>query len=677
MLELDNTHSLDKKLLILAVFMFTCILVLAGGLWRVQILSSKEYEQQMLKQYSVSVRVPAVRGKILDRDGKSLADNRPSFTVNLYLEELRELYQEEYVPVKDQMYKTILEKEGKERRLTSGERAQINKDARFNVMQRLINKLSLIMEEDLSISAKTFENHYNRQLSMPLAVMTDISLRHTTRFLEAVDMPPGFDLDTQPIRTYPQNDLASQTLGYMTRMRNYSGNDEPQTKYQLPDYAGVAGLEGYFEEELRGKPGVKNITVNYLGYRTGENITVEPTPGKNIHLTLDSDIQRAAQEALLRGNPDRKGAVVVMDSSSGDLLAMASAPGYNPNDFIPKISTEKWLTINPTDDPSLKKLRNRCHAERYQPGSIYKIAVALTLLESDDFDPEEELSTSWIYTYGTQPNQIRIRDTAPPGQYNFVRAFKKSSNYYFVEKALKIGRRPIIEFSKGFGFDQPTDLPLLQSATGIIPTDEYISKHRLSWTLGRTANLAIGQGEIDLTPLHISQMMACIANGGRIPKPRLVTKIESNQFNNKVQPIEFFPTQDLNYIPLKERSIEYLKQAMLADVADSDGTGRRAFVEGMDIGGKTGTAESRKKKTTWFASMAPIQNPRFIVVVMAENDFNGSGGSTCAPIARNVYLAIKKKYYTVASPADSVSLPPMTGVSSPGSQSSTGRMGLQ
>lgn len=647
MRSLENNPKLDKKLLLLATAMLACLMVLIVGLWNVQVVDRDEYEKQMQKQYSVSVRLPSVRGKILDVDGNPLAENRPSFTINLYLEELRGLYQKEYYPVKKEMLQQIAADEGIERGLTSRERSQVNKRARYNVMQRLIGQLGEIMEEEISISEKEFENHYNRQLSMPLPVMPDISLAQTTKFLESVSIPPGFEIDIQPVRTYPQGDLASQTLGYMIRRRDHEGDDGLETKYQLQDYKGVAGLEGYFEEALKGKPGIKNITVNYLGYRTSENIAIEPIAGKDVHLTIDSDIQRAAQNALLKTDKNRKGAVVVMDSRNGDLLALASVPGYDPNQFIPRISHEEWEKINPPHNPGLKKLRNRSHAERYQPGSIYKIAVALALLESDDFDPENSISTQWVFVQGERPNQIRIRDTAAAGEYNFIKAFKRSSNYYFVDHGLNIGRRAIIGLSQSFGFHRPIELPLLQSAQGIIPTDEYIKKRGMRWTAGRTANLAIGQGEIALTPVHIAQMMCSIANNGHIPKPRLVISIQDSGSENQSKYHKYFPTDTLTKIPLKERSVTYLKQAMLADVEDSDGTGRRAFVEGMRIGGKTGTAESSSNKTTWFASMAPIDEPRYIVVVMAEEDFLGSGGKTCAPIARDVYLSIKQKYPSV------------------------------
>ena len=645
MRSLEDNPTLDKKLLLLAMGMATCLLILVVGIWNVQVVDRDEYEKQMQKQYSVSVRLPSVRGKILDKEGNSLAENRPSFTVNLYLEELRGLYQKEYYPVKKEFLNKIASAEGIERRLTLGEINQINKRARYNVIQRLLSQLGQIMGEDISISEKEFENHYHRQLSMPLAVMSDISLAQATKFLESVNIPPGFEIDIQPMRTYPQGSLASQTLGYMIRRRNTKEDgDKIETKYQLQDYKGVAGLEGFFEEELKGKPGVKNITVNYLGYRTSENITIEPTPGNDLHLSIDSDIQRAAQEALSKSDKNRRGAVVVMNSKNGDLLALASVPGYDPNQFIPRISHQEWEKINPPHDRGLKKLRNRSHAERYQPGSIFKIAVALALLESEEFDPDTAISTQWVFVQGQRPNQIRIRDTAAAGEYDFIKAFKRSSNYYFVDHGLDIGRKAIIELSKSFGFHKPIDLPLLQSASGIIPTDEYIARRGMRWTAGRTANLAIGQGEIALTPVHIAQMMSCIANNGYIPMPRLVTSIQKSEKDKNKSEHIYFENKTLGSIKLKERSVNYLKKAMLADVEDNDGTGRKAFVKGMSIGGKTGTAESSNNKTTWFASMAPIEDPKFIVVVMAENDFSGSGGKTCAPIAREVYLSILKKY---------------------------------
>lgn len=643
MLERNTNNAFDNKLIVLGVFMLLCMSVLIGGLWKVQILSSKEYEEKMLKQYGVSVRIPAVRGKILDANGKAMAENRPSFTVNLYLEELRELYQAEYLPVRNAFKNKILKQEGKDRRLKAFEYAEINKTARYNVIQRLVGQLNKIMNEDIEISSKAFENHYNSQLSMPLAIMTDISLNKTSRFLETVSLPPGFDIDVQPLRTYPLGDVAAQTLGHMKRITSHhQNNEDPATKYQLPDYEGVAGLERHFEKELRGKPGVKNITVNYLGYRTGEEIIIQPSPGKDLHLTIDSDIQKAAQDALLRRDPNLRGAAVVMDCKSGDLMAIASVPSFNPNDFIPKISQSKWDAITRPDDPSLKKMMNRSYALRYQPGSVFKIVIAMALLESEDFNPDDLLQTYWVFSRGERPNQIRVRDTAAPGEYDFIRAFKKSSNYYFVQHGLKVGRRNIIDISHKLGLEGQINLPVSQGARGIIPSDDYLSKSGIQWTAGRTANLSIGQGELDLTPVHVAQIVAAIGNNGKIPKPRLVTKLASNLGDDSDETI-YYPIATQNQLNLKQRSFDYIKRAMLADVADRDGTGHNAFVAGMDIGGKTGTAESRTNRTTWFASMAPVHDPKYVVVVMVEK--GRSGGDTCAPIAKEIYLAIKKKFY--------------------------------
>lgn len=625
----------------MAGLMFLGLLILSIGLWRVQIVNADLYTERKDEQYHVTVRIPAVRGKILDSQGLPLADNRTSFTLNLYLEELRELYQDEYGPVKQATLDRIQAQEGRLRGLTSAERAQINRDARFNVMDRLLRQMSEIMGEELSISRREFENHYNQKLSMPLAVMTDISLSHATRFFETTEIPPGFDIDEQPMRKYPFGNLASQTIGHMTRISGHRKDTTLSTKYQLPDFEGSTGLEKYFEEELKGKPGVMNVTVNYLGYRTDSRISTEPTPGSNIHLTIDADIQRVAQEALEDAMPNTRGAAVVMEPSNGNLLALASVPGFDPNDFVPAISTPLWQKYN---DPIEKTFRNRCTSERYQPGSVFKIVVAMALLEDPDFDPDQLIETSKVFRRGHGSGLINIKDTAPAGSYNLVDAFKKSSNYYFVETGLRLGREKMVEMADLFGFDDRTSLPIMQGASGILPTDEYIEKHSTyGWTLGRTANLSIGQGEIDVTPLHIAQMMACIANRGKIPKPRLVSSIQAQGKGPESGRVWEFPPQSLGYFPFKDRTIDYLNRALLADVVDRDGTGHLANVPGMSIGGKTGTAVSTQRRTTWFASLAPVEAPRFVVVVMVED--GDSGGRTCAPVAASIYREIQRKFY--------------------------------
>lgn len=647
MVSTDSDQSSDKKLLLMGGLMFLGLTILAGGLWRVQILNSDLYEERKNQQYYVTVRVPAVRGKILDVEGRALADNRTSFTLNLYIERLRELYQAEYYPVKDQVIDSIIAEEGASRGLRGEERAFINKTARFNVMKRLVDEMGEIMGENLTISQKEFEDHYYQKRSMPLPIMTDISLAQASRFMETLQVPPGFDIDEQPMRKYPFGDLASQTLGHMRRIVDHAGNDEIadhefEAKYQLPDFEGVTGLERHFESDLRGTPGVMKVMVNYLGYRTESNIAVQPQPGSNIHLTLDADIQRVAQDTLEKVMNQTKGAAVVMDAATGDLLALASVPGFDPNKFVPAISSAEYRSYN---SPDLKTFMNRCTSERYQPGSVFKIVVAMALLESPDFDPDAIIETSKVYRRGEGAGRISINDTAPADEYDLIKAFKKSSNYYFVETGINLGREKIVDLAAQFGFDQRTSLPIMQGAAGILPTNEYISKHSsYRWTTGRTANLSIGQGEIDVTPLHVAQMMGCIANGGRIPEPRLVKRIESQNPNNPQSSNRTFPVRSAGYVRLKERTLTYLKKAMLADVVERDGTGYLANVPGMSIGGKTGTAASSQRRTTWFASMAPMDNPRFVVVVMVED--GDSGGRSCAPVAARIYEALQKKYFT-------------------------------
>jgi penicillin-binding protein 2 len=396
---------------------------------------------------------------------------------------------------------------------------------------------------------------------------------------------------------------------------------------------------------LHGRAGEKSVLVNNLGYKQSETLVGEPEAGSNVVLTLDLDIQRAAERSLLahRG-AEAKAAVVVMDVQSGDVLAMVSSPAFDPNDFVEGISQEKYQHLQ-----ELTAEKNRATYENYAPGSIFKTVVSLAALENG-LDTEEK--------YYVQPNPenpakgcIRIgrrliKDTVPPGEYDFRKAFIHSSNSYFITNGLRAGVENIIRMGEKFHLGERTGLLVGQETGGDFPSLDRVQS---GWTAGDTANLCIGQGEIAVTPLQMTVMTAAIANGGRVLWPRLVERIESPDATAMEPGVDFPSGQVRDELGVHPRSLRILREAMLADVESAEGTGRAAAVEGLRICGKTGTAQVQDAsgKLTgynfWFASFAPYENPRYAVVVMVETDESGSGGTVCAPIAHDIYEEIQKQ----------------------------------
>jgi penicillin-binding protein 2 len=472
--------------------------------------------------------------------------------------------------------------------------------------------------------------------------------------------------------------MAFHTLGYLRRDDDPdTGDDIPfRFRYRLPDYVGVDGLEGVYDELLRGEAGAKTIHVNNISYRTSEEVREWPESGYDMALTLDRDIQLAAEAALQANGPQTRGAVVVMDPRTGDLLSLVSLPGFDSNKFISGFSRAEITRLN---DSRLNRWLNRATGSggvSYPPGSIFKLISAVAYLEEEVLDPTEKVYNPGYFRDSKLYPNYELDDTAPPGDYDFIRAFKRSSNTYFIHYALKPdgqtdqwrqGKRILLDWGNRFRLGQktlasmPGDLPSpIRESGGYFPARDNKLKKRnqfgekIGWAAGDVGNLCIGQGEITVTPLQMAVMTSAVANGGKVLQPRLVKRIDSQrafgQAQNRVIPVEV-----LDDLQLKPETVALMHKAMLADVADRDGSGRAARVPGMTIGGKTGTAQTkvptgkydpqsrvrlfRTDHITWFVSFAPVESPRYAVVVMVES--GESGGTTCAPIAGRIYRAIR------------------------------------
>ncbi len=624
----DEKKKHDIELKVLVGGILGGIFILLAGVWYVQVVKHKEYADELEQQTFRTVRIPAIRGKILDRNGIPLAENNPSFNVNLYLEEIRDEFQAEFQGTVAEM----------DRSLSAQERARLGKKTRYRAASNMVERLerALKPEEPFGLKRERFTRHYRQRLSQPFRVLADIDREMVARFQEQPDVPSAFELDIYPMRVYPQGKTAGHLLGFLRRIEVTGDPEDVRSNYRLPDFKGVTGLERAFDDTLRGRAGIKSVMVNSLGYRQSENVWQAAKPGKNLVLTLDLPIQKACERALRSAGSQVKGAAVVMNPQNGDILALASIPSYNPNLFIPKISYADWKALN---DPESRPQLNRATAGIYPPGSIFKIGVGLAFLEAGVCDPSMPIRTQLYYQVGRR----RIMDEARPGVYDFYKAFKRSSNYYFIDFGLKAGWKKIVEMGRRFHLGEPVKIPIYEEA-GSFPTKEGIRKRRSEgrWSRGNTANLCIGQGEISVTPLQVAVMVSSIANGGHVYWPRLVQRLERQGSQEGPAIVKRFPTHLRSKLDVTQRHLNLIAEAMRGDVADSDGTGTRAAVPGLKIGGKTGTAEaSGGRKITWFASMAPISNPNYVVVVMVED--GKSGGKTCAPVAKQIYEAISRQ----------------------------------
>jgi penicillin-binding protein 2 len=667
MLVFDQLKKNDPHLPWLVMTVAAGLMVLVAGLWWIQIVSARDYQANLEMQSFRTVRIPAVRGKILDRSGNVLAENRATYNVSLYLEELRKpfsttvsaelgqarkILRQQREAEEKRLKRSLNKKEARAFTLTQAQREELEKKARFEVASNVIAKISGILQIPYTLNPTNFHRHYEQSLALPFPVFTNLTQVQIGQFQEQCSSLLGLDIEMQSIRIYPYQTNAAHILGSVKHDDSSAEGEESYFSYRLPDYRGQLGVEVACDRELRGKAGAKSVLVNSAGFRQTENVWAAAEPGNNVVLTIDLKLQQRAERALQVFGPTTRGALVVMEVESGDILAIASCPTINPNDSVQGLSVAE---AQRRLDPRLRPERNRATQENYAPGSIYKTVTGMACLEAG-IDPNEFIHNSGYAYVGSHP----IRDLAPPGQYDFRKALMHSSNTYFITNGLRIGIEPIIRLSERLHLGERFGLQTRQETPGRLPSLEKVRSP--SWHNGDTANLCIGQGPIDVTPLQMTVMMAAIANGGKVLWPRLIDRIEPQDTLTGGPPQRRPSGQVHDELQVKPRTLQIVRDAMLADV-EGDGTGTKARVEGLRICGKTGTAQVMDEhnrtvgETVWFASFAPYENPRYAVVIMVETGANeGSGGGTCAPIAANVYRALLDRQRAINTKGQTASL---------------------
>jgi penicillin-binding protein 2 len=658
MLVFDQLKKNDPQLRTVSLVVICGLGLLLAGLWWVQVVSAREYQESLETQSFRTVRIPAVRGSIMDRNHKVLAENRPTYNISLYLEELRRPFDaayfqalarkrtetaQEMAAYEHKVGRRLTKQERKHFVLSSTNKLELREVARAEVASNVVMQVSQRIQQPVPFEYAKFERHYETRLALPYPIVENLDPTNIARFEEQSTSPMGVDLEVQSTRVYPYQTTAAHLLGSLRRDDSSAVGEEAFFSFRLPDYRGDLGIEFGFDKELRGTAGAKSVLVNNLGYRQTENIWTPAEAGHNVVLTIDLRIQQAAENALRNvQGPTTRGAVVVMDVHTGDILALASSPTLNPNAFIhPKgISPEEWQRIT-----EFHAQKDRATQENYAPGSIFKTIVGLAALEAG-LNPHE--------IYHVQPNpempsfgaifvgHRKIRDTAHPGDYDFRRALMRSSNSYFITNGLRIGPERIIQLGHRFHLGEKIGLPLRQETAGAFPKEIGAG-----WTDGNTANLCIGQDPVLVTPLQVAVQISAIANGGKVLWPRLVDRIEPHDPSTGEQPVVFEKGRVRDELGVSQRSMKILHEAMLADTEDPEGTGRHAAVPGLRICGKTGTAQiqdernNKNGQTTWFASFAPYENPRWAVIVMVED--GASGGDTCSPVAKPIYTALLER----------------------------------
>lgn len=642
----------DRRLRVLSTIIGGGLFVLLAGLWFVQIVCASHFETNSRKQSLKRVGIPSIRGRILDCNGRVLADNVPHYNAILYLEDLQPEFSDaykEFVTNYGRQHPEIVSK-GRVR-VPETDSRKLHAAADCQVVSNITFEVGATLHETRILNTNAFLRHYSSYPYVPFEVIPNLSPLQLALFAEQLSSQPDLEIETEPVRNYPNGALAAHLLGYV--QREYVESDE--ISYTLPDYIGKTGIERLYDNKLKGSPGAKLVLVNSMNYRQREEVDTPNAPGEDIYLTIDLNIQRAAELALARHSITR-GAVVVMDPRNGDILAMASSPTYDPNSYVRGLTKEEVETLT---NQALSPQLDRVIDGAYPPGSTFKAITAIACLENG-LNPDEEFDSPGFWQ--ETPRAKIIHDTAGPGKFNFKKAFYRSSNTYFINYGEKAGLQKILAVARRFHMGEKTAFPIHPEVAGNVPPPE---KAGVTLPLSSTADVCIGQ-EITTTPMQMACVYSALAMGGKMYWPRIVSHGYLPETGQREELAQAGRLRDT--VQIDPRHLQIIRDAMLADTeqpatADSrEGTAYVAFHTGngtprlpnFHVAGKTGTAQVKSKGSsyyiTWFNSYAPFENPRYVVIVMA--DHGASGGGTCAPVAELIYEAIVKGEQT-ARPAGS------------------------
>ena len=614
-----------RKILILGGILSAALFLLIVRMWYVQIIKGEAYRTRIKGHSQLTVRLPAVRGEICDRNGIPLVENRASMEVEFYLPDIVRAWKEEHGSVPKRKYWGL---DHGMRALK--EEADIVKIVNESIVPRL-EKLGLAGDYNM----RKLQVHYRDNAEVPFVYRQDLDFETMARFSENNLDLPGVTVTLKPVRHYVYGALAAHLFGYVGVPKEIDKEEAAQFNFYQPDIEGKAQVEEAYDDVLRGTAGTRFLQRNARGVIDGETSRIEPKPGAKVYLTIDARIQQIVEKAL---RVVGRGAAIVMDPNTGEILAMASVPSFDPNQFVPSISKADWdkLAKDPTDP-----LMNRA-INAYAPGSTFKLCTALAGIRAGignkDFDCTggvqygDKYMKCWVLT--AKPQQ------PPHGHQDLSNAIKNSCNSYFFQYGNVAGIDQIDAVGKMLGLGKKTELPLNNVASGTLPGPAWLAQNypRERWSPGYTANTSIGQGFVLATPLQMAVIASTVANWGTVYQPHLVEKVVTQDGTLlKQEPIK--ANGDL----LKDSGIaadqfEKVRKGMWKVVNDDSGTARKARLKNYLVAGKTGTAQffrnGVKDYHTWFLSFAPYDQPRYVVAVFVQG--GKSGGSVPAPIAAKI-----------------------------------------
>jgi penicillin-binding protein 2 len=628
------------------IISFLWIVILAGGVliiglaWS-QLIATNEFKEMEKRQTERRILKPGPRGDIYDRNGNLLVGNRPHYSAAVYLDDLRKEFRQEFKLVRDAADEALAEEyrntpvEARPYEVPIANRSDCAWTARMNVIQRYLDQVNQITGRDDTLSQRKVMRHFNEQLLLPLPLVEDLKPDHYARLVEQLHPKNSpIQIHTETARYYPYGAAAAHTIGYVQSV-SPDPDEFPQDgikTYTFKTKIGKRGIEQHFNEQLSGTTGMEMWRVDPLGFQDSRLEMIPPKQGKDLITSIDIDLQLAAETAL----GERTGAAITLDVRTGEVLTLVSHPSYDLNDLSPFIPRKTFDEINERG-----AWLNRSLQLPYPPGSTFKLITSIAGLRAGTFDTETTHDCQGVYRVGNRIFRCHARNGH--GITDLAKAIEGSCNVFYYSEGLRMGIDVISAEAKRFGLDQKTGIEVpFETGRLVVPTKEWKrEKIGSGWVPGDTANTAIGQGFLLVTPLQMATVMASIARGETrtIPTLKALSREEGLQVNHGGEPIG-----------LTRKQFQALWDGMQR-VIGPDGTGRLVQIDGLPIAGKTGTADFRAHgkdvNLAWFIGFAPADNPQIAVAVMVEGTKASDsfhGGSTAGPIAKDIFLKFIEKY---------------------------------
>jgi len=602
----DEQKTVQLRINILMWGIVVVFFFLAGSFWYVQSVQADRFRELSESNALRSVPITAKRGLLLDRNGKILVDNMPSYSLMLMRPDLREI--------------------------------EKTRPGHTDQLFQFISATTQIPVPELQRRVETAKV----QMNQPMPLVEDLTMTQVAEFEANSAVFPALRVEPVQRRNYRYGTFAAHVLGYMGEATEKDMEEDESLK--LGALVGKKGVELMYDGFLRGVDGTRYEVVDTYGRTLSDypNARKEPVPGKNIYLTIDFDLQRRAEQYFI--DNEMIGAVVALNPQTGEVLAMASSPAYNPNVYSRRFTPEVWKTI--VSNP-FKIEVNRAIKGGYSPGSVFKVVMGMAGFEYGAVNPSSTVYCSGSAAY--HGRRFRCWKPEGHGSVDFQRAIKVSCDIYFYEIGSRLGIDKIAEYSRKLTFGGKTKIDLEGELTGNVPSTEWAEKvQKRKWYPSETISVAIGQGPLVVTVLQTANMMAAIANGNRVMRPHVLKEIVEVRDDQIVarQKVEPEPLTEINLPP---DALAAVREGLWKVVNEIGGTGGRARIDGLDVCGKTGTvqviAQSGWKQKlpfkyedhAWFASFAPRDDPQMVVVVFIEH--GKGGGSNAAPLARELFAA--------------------------------------